>query len=388
VPRFFALLVLALPACAPAPPPADAPASTGRAVDNPAPTHGDPAALPPPPSAPGPVVCTFEHVDASFERLALVPGGPSFASISGGVDMRVELIDSPEWRGARVGAQASGVTIQGLATADVVELEFARPTLIAGVFVPKAFARFDWRGAGEGKLAVSIGMERLAYVRSAALTTIAEHPCTDFAVEADDYEPLAAIGAPTPERAARLKAGHDVRFAPAPRAAAVAEFLVPANESPEVDVIDSRGAEARVVLDVGDGLLIGWVPSAELAPRGKKDAGRANMFGGVVGGLEQQPGNDGRREVCSRNLPLSASVAGATRMVGSIGRGTPFVLGQSHDAYAAIQLERRAWSAADLGLAAPGQEKRPPPPAGNVIVRDSKADLLVPKADLDACHPL
>jgi len=161
--------------------------------------------------------------------------------------------------------EAAWVALVGWVDGPGVRLWPARPLLVAGFASPKPRAALVPLEVAARRLRVTIAAGPELELDALALRgeTLA---CADVSLDALPFDPRAALpDAGAKGRTATLRASSTVPLSTAPADEPVAR-LRPSSTSREVSVLASRGGKSRIVWELDDVWVVGWVDTSALGP--------------------------------------------------------------------------------------------------------------------------
>jgi hypothetical protein len=293
--------------------------------------------LPPPLEVSRDVACTFtapgwpneplEDVSAGRVYLRFVAGGPAFAELFTGTNVRLTLPSALASAGGTVTLDAHGLLLQAHIEAAEMPLYPAAAFVMNDVFIPNADLRLLWRSAKPLRILVST--QPIHRVEPYAREFTAERECRDISlggVLIDDAAIDAAMGTtakPAPPRPPWpwLRSGKvPVSAAPNADLAATLDVFEPRDdtlliEPPRVLSVDK--GYTRIALSGFGGVLFGWVPSNRLTTSTLQYLDFSHDSSSMLGPPESRPGNF---VWCDHDVPLVAEIGGERRLVGTIRR--------------------------------------------------------------------
>ncbi|MDQ3299522.1 MAG: hypothetical protein M3619_23330, partial [Myxococcota bacterium] len=267
---------------------------------------------------PATIACTLRGAwnPEQPRSLQLRPGGKVFGKLA--TVKHAELALTGDSRVSFVELTGAEQRFWGYVSNADLHIHAARPIVIAGFAIPGGTAVMHPRSATAS--VVSIDLQLPAGVR--AITPVRQDvACTDLTLDEPQLDARAAIAEPTLEQA-MLRGKQSIPLSLTPTGKPVAR-LTYKDETPLVDIVERRGAMARIVVLVhslnplDNVTLVGWVPAAAVGPH---DSGFGGSWG--TGG---QPATRKRRKdptaprvTCTHEVPLVADVAGDRALVGAI----------------------------------------------------------------------
>jgi hypothetical protein len=343
---------IAIPEAAPppsasAPPAASAPALAIDAVE-----------------APRDARCTWSterSTDAYVLRAK--PGGASFARAEA-PRVRAKLLGEG---GLFVELTSSDYRARGFVDAtDVRSLRPARAITFGGFVIATPNARLKMAQAADASVAVALPPVDEIVLTTNEPTTLT---CADIGIARAEFDPHATL--PKPLAGAFVMPDRFVPLAMTPGGAPVAKI---AGASAEIEVLERRGAHARVVVELGDRMVVGWIAAADVRAKLKASSQeelKIQMLGALGSGLgasaELRGGATRADQVggckprwCASEVRLVAEVGGSRWVIGSLASEASFCALGTDDAFTRVQ-----------------------PPASLRLSPDAK--LLVPTSDLAPC---
>jgi hypothetical protein len=288
------------------------------------------------PTAPGPPAGT----DAGPTAAATSPPGeigePATAACR---------IAAPDWRSSRLRTRADGrvfaeadrvratviLPVTATATEAVSEMDdgrillravlantdvdlFAgRPIALLGVVTPAAQTRLEWKSASPGTLRIAIDT---GTVLRAPDPFVADISCTDVRVVEASYDARASV-----TRKTSLPVRKVIRDgAPLARSAG-AESVATLRSGVEVEVIETRGREARILVEDASYVVSGWVRQTEIGPVLERSGGAG--FGVGAGRGRMSSRLDQLR--CPSDIALFVDIDGDLTKVGLVRKGAGFL---------------------------------------------------------------
>lgn len=239
----------------PAPVVAVPPASTPVASLPPA----EKPAAPPPAEVrePTQLACKLSSPDWSSDQLRLRAGGPRFARVSGApASVLLPVVSSPT---EAVAVMDDGhVLVRAVLAVADVHLYASKPAPLLGIVTPAADLDLSWTSSTAGS--VRVGIDTQNVLRSPA-PFVADVGCGELALVPAGYDARASVT----RRSKLAKRGvitDGAPLSPSPGAAAVAEL----RQDVVVELLETRGGRARILIDESYYVVSGWVAVKDLGP--------------------------------------------------------------------------------------------------------------------------
>lgn len=357
--KLATILVLALASCGPAavrPPPSaveitlapgEAPAAPPP-VAEPAPPQGAVEVLAPP----SPLACEIsgQRVFSAFEEpltLCLTATGPCFARVVPRRDASKLSLRFAEGAATQTGMQVElddgKFVVRGVSSPHAVQLyprllfTLGSPTSTGDFLVP--FGRvLEVESAARGKVTVVLRLD--AAVALPGGVARAERRCDELSVDASRFGAeevrrfIAGKPAPKTKAMDELPLHRSTPLSTTPGLPPVAALRPHDDEQADVDVLERRGRDARVLWLRAGYAVYGWVPAAAIRRSG---AGAVfGVLGGVPGGTPAPAG--GQAFACGADLALFVEVGGRRVEVGRIRKGARFAAEVRSDGFVAVDL--------------------------------------------------
>lgn len=260
--------------------------------------------------------CGWATTNGNDAEIALTQGGKPFASVGPGPAISLALPSGAGSHGLWLEASHRGSRVAGWMSTAPLPLYPAR----AIAFGPNVFAEPDTTleliDAAPGKVVVGLDRKADVHFTRPPKATV---PCDGFAWSRQSFDPRKAAGLP-PWNAAHERSlpGHSVSLRTSPGGPVFVTYTVPFAVS--VEVVGRKDHAARVLIDTGDVLLVGWL-SARMSGALSAIYGMGGLGtrGRGAGGAGSRP----RYLRCTRAIPLVV-VRGTSAPVtaGTIAAGT------------------------------------------------------------------
>ncbi len=316
--------------------------------------------LPPPLAQPDAVACALET--AKWPKLAtlrLAANGPEYAMVEDG-KARLSL-PAGVAAAARLDFDGHGVTLAGYVATDDIVLHPNRAVVLGPVTL-KASARLEWTGADAtgvrlryrpANVVVRVGsiatgetrnMEEFGIVAlTAAEPTLA---CADVSLDPQQYDarPIATAGKP-----GWLKRGVVIAVAVEPTAAPSAKLKLDAMGAllgaadDDVEVLETRGKQTRILMERGDAFVLGWVATLSVRRRPQANSGGVAGMLGMLGGMPEPAPAPPASVVCAADLPLVAERDGVRATVGGVHAGQRLTPGAASGDLTRVDLVGAQW---------------------------------------------
>jgi hypothetical protein len=241
--------------------------------------------------------------------LHLAAVGPSFAEAwsgraevslpSGPITSTLLRLDTPE------------LTLVGWVQAMRVPIAPARPLLLAGYLSPKPRPVLVAIEALTRRVQVALP---LAEVEAGAVRDSVA--CNDLSLDALPFDPRPAIESSGKRRAAALSAARPVPLSIEPGETPVARLRA-SSSSRDVTVVAVRGAGSRILWELDDAFVLGWVASTDLAPPRSVQPAPPSSDGRAA----PSTGAPIARVECARDVPLVAGEGPERAAVGAARAG-------------------------------------------------------------------
>ena len=310
-------------------------------------SHPPPVALAPPAAPteirePAEVACRISSEGWGSDQLRLRANGPRFARARGAPASVLVPVATAPTSAIAVLDDGRVVVRAVLAPADV-RLFARKPLPLLGVVTPAAATELPWTSASAG--AVRIGLDTTEVLR-APQPFVADVACAELAIVASSYDARASI-TKKKQLTQREVVSDGAPLAPGPKDKPVAEL----KQGVLVELVETRGAQARILIDSPSYLVSGWVS--------RKDLSTGVFLGGVygVGGPGGEYGRGGGRLYlmhCPHEMGLFVELASERFKVGSIRADAGFrVLPEADEGgprdFRGIELPENGWLALEGG---------------------------------------
>ena len=251
------------------------------------------------------VACRIEGVEWSADELRLDVEGPVFARADA-APARIVLPVTDHPSAAIVAMDDGAVLVHAVLRHDHVRLYQARPTALLGIVTPKGDTRLTWTQSGPGSAEISLDT---AAVLASPRPFVARVACPELAITPGDYDARASI------TSRKRLAKRNLITDQVPLAASRLAQPVAALNRGEVELIETRGRKARIVVESHDYLVSGWVSTNDLVPphRGLGPGG-----GGTGWGVRGVPSLPPERTRCPTDVSLFVELGTARVNVGLI----------------------------------------------------------------------
>ena len=154
-----------------------------------------------------------------------------------------------------------------LAPADV-HLYAPKPTAFLGIVTPAAKTTLPWASSAPGSVRIGLGTQGVLRAPDPFEVDVA---CADLVIVSATYNARESI-----TKAKLLKRSvitDGAPLAPAPGAKPVAEM----NVGLDVELVETRGAQARILVDRRDVMVSGWVSQKDLGPPSETEADKGKF---------------------------------------------------------------------------------------------------------------
>lgn len=300
------------------------------------------------------VACTFtaaswpteDDDNRTLHYLRFEPGGPPFASVYDGTDVKLELPVGSATAGGMLTLHADGVVVQGRLEAAEMPLYPASAFVLSHVFVPNYERRLVWRSSGKPGV-MTVAAEAMPRLRPIDGELSAERECKDIAlgrvIFEDDVidQAMHAKRAPAATKLPRpwLRSGK-VTLSPEPEGDAVVEIDVvePRDDRLLISpprVLEVQKGRTRIAVRTYGGVVFGWAPSEQIVQSRRE---YLDLSHDAVNYLVRRRLPGPPLAVCSHDVLLVAEVANERRLVGTLGAGTRFERGASRAGWTRIEL--------------------------------------------------
>lgn len=222
------------------------------------------------------IACRIREKAWSHPVLRLRAGGPAFANVE---DAPATLLlpsgDTPTEAIAVI--DDGKILLRAVIERSEVRIHLPKPTALSGIVTLAAHTSLEWVSASDGKLRA-----RYADVADVLLTPSpfeVELGCGAVVIEARDYDARASI-----TRRQNLPTRETARDGVELRATQKGPVAATLRADVGVEVLEMRGADARILIDEVAHLITGWVPRKDLVPApGGAGLGLGGMGGGGRG---------------------------------------------------------------------------------------------------------
>ncbi len=256
-------------------------------------------------------LCTLEPAPWTG-TLSLSRDGAAFATVSS-VTAALSLGADGEARWAVANIDPRTLSVRGITAAP--RLFLGQPTVLAGFFLPRADAAFEWNAAVGMVSTVEIAVN-LSPFFATPLSLQEPIACADLTLKPGSYDPRSLL------RAEGLVSegvvGGEVELHLAPNTPPIAKTK--AGVSAAVYLLTPGKDFSRVLIDVDSGFALGWIESRHIN-RGVRNATRLRALRAGVA-YDERISNQ-----CARDLTLLAEVGGERAAIGSLKAGAAFKAG-------------------------------------------------------------
>lgn len=354
-PIAVALVVGCSSSRSPVPPPTSVLVPIATAPDAPLPAVVEaPAALPAEIREPTEVACRIPGVAWTSDQLRLRPGGPRFAR-AGRVARATVVLPVVSNPSEAIAVVDDGlVLVRAVLALEDVYLYAPKPTALLGIVTPARHTELRWTGSTPGSVRVALDTKGVLRSPDPFLADIA---CTALAIVISDYDARASITR-NKQLPKRDVITDGAALAPAPRATPVAEL----HAGIEVELVETRGAEARILTEHRSLVVSGWVSRKDLGPAARR------RYSSGYGRLDERnyKFNSPSLMHCPSALSLFVELGAERVKVGVIHENSGFRVLED-------QAEAEAWREIEL-------------PESRWLVMEKNARLLVEAVQLRACR--
>lgn len=321
-------------ACTPAASAPGDPLTPARVVVAAEPSATSPQPPLPPPLQPEVACKLTSRAWPHTARLRAEQQGTPLVTIGSGPSLEAAL-HTGEPVAAKVRLAKQGVHIFGWFAHDELPLHLVEAKVLAGVVSPASHASLRWGTSEAGRLQVGYAFEDAIAPGEVVWSAL---DCGEVGLDYATYDHLAVLPDGDPIDEAMVTAATAVPVAPTPGGSA--EVSLELAEDLEVDVLEREGDQTRILLELADGHLFGWVHQRFLAPVPQNSIGSA--FG--VGGLGLRGvGKSAELFECPSELPLHAEKSGEAIAVGSLDPGVLFGIAERGKAFTTVELREVRW---------------------------------------------
>ena len=260
--------------------------------------------------------------------------GPALVRIGAGPSLEA-ILHSGEPVAARVRISKQGVHLFGWFAHDELPLHLVEAKVLAGIVAPASHTSLRWGKGEPGRIQVGYAFEDRVAPDAVVWSPLA---CSEVGLDYTKYDHLTVLPDIDPVDQAMLTAATHVAVAPTPTDEARVSLELA--EALEVDVLERRGDRARILLELTDGHLFGWVEGRHLSPVPPNSIGSAFAIGGL--GL-RGVGQPAPLFECSRELPLNVEQSGETIPIGTLDPGVVFGIVRRAKTSTIIELRALKW---------------------------------------------
>ncbi len=329
------------------------------------PSANEPEEVSGPPEAPAPplaevhepaeVACRIGGKDWFENKLRLSVGGAPFASVTGAPATLVMPIQAKPSPAVAV-MDDGNIVVRAVLSTDDIRLYAKQPVALLGILTPAARTVLDWISAAAGSVRVAVHTTDVLVTPDPVVDDL---KCDRLSIVEADYDARKSITA-RKQLTKRSTKREGVPIAITRGGASVATFA----QDIEVELLEIRGGQTRVLADQHDYLISGWVASADLGPAGLM---------GIGAGYGTGRGRYGAKMYsyytrCPDEVELVVDTGSERARVGAIHKGTPFLIapaaeGEDKGELRQVTLPQSPW-----------------------IVLEKKGSWLVDSQTLATCH--
>ena len=249
------------------------------------------------------------------------------------------------------------VLVRAVVALDDVHLYAPKPTALLGIVTPTSATSLRWTSSTSDSVRVSLGTGGVLRAPDPFVVGVA---CTDLAIVTASYKARDSITKRTPPLPKRDVITDGVPLAPTQGATPVAEL----ERDIEVELIETRGGQARIVVERSDFLVSGWVSQKDLGPARLRGYGS----GTGTGVLRGDKINRLHLMHCPTEVSLFVELGSSERVkVGLIHKDAGFRVKAENEA------DKGPLREIDL-------------PESQWLLMEKNARLLVEAVDVRACH--
>ncbi|MEZ4220017.1 MAG: hypothetical protein R3B13_03740 [Polyangiaceae bacterium] len=235
------------------------------------------------------------RVRASEPPFAKLLAAPATLVLAQGTspDAAVAVVDVPE------------LVLRGVLRREDVHLHAASPTLLGGFAMPRSDTDLSFVVGENGAVRVKLDVSARFATPGVVEQSLA---CDELAASDRAYDARKHLSGGRRLTWARVPSGTSL----SPEAGGVAAATF--NSEEEVEVLERRATHARVLLDLGEFLAVGWVPNKALGRVAKPPSQLGVGYGTGHGTL----GSRVQRYACVKDLPLYVYARGERTRVGTL----------------------------------------------------------------------
>lgn len=253
-----------------------------------------------------PAACRWE-LAAWSGAVSLTPGGPPFAAALGSR----ARIAAPTTADPGLFAELSDSGVRLAVWIAQPSLYLTEATALAQVVYPKPTTPLAWRGVGRvGALEVSLAVDATL---ATPTTARAELPCDRLALAPGAFAPTAPPTRPA-QRITRAATPIAAAAGREPAAELRADLAIAAGRR--------RGGATWVVVDGGDHVVAGWVPSRMLTPGAAPHPYAIDFAGAPRTATTTIPSP--HNAPCARDVPLFIERQDTRASIGALVAGSPY----------------------------------------------------------------
>lgn len=237
-------------------------------------------------------------------------------------------------RTAMVVMDDGAVLVRAVLQHSDVHLFPAEPTALLGIVTPKADTRLTWTRSAVGSAEISLDTRA---VLASPRRFVAQVACETLATTPETYDARASIT--RRKRLARRNLITDL----VPLAATRDTEPIATLQRGEVELIETRGKKARILVESGDYLVAGWVAAKDLVPPyGNHGVGG----GGTAWGVRGIPNRPPERTRCPTDVRLFVELDNTRVEVGLVRAQSGFAVAETAanaDDFQPIELWDSPW---------------------------------------------
>ncbi len=271
------------------------------------------------PQEPKAFACRLQDKSWSFDQLRLRTAGKVFAAAVSAPVTLVFGLDSPPKRAVAV-LDDGQVEIRLVIQAPETPIYTRAAARLSGFLIPAASRSLDWLGGESGKLRVSVGARDVLVSPERVEGSLA---CDALGITAGKFDGRASI-----TRQKQLPKQWVVRDGAELALEAGGKPVARLVEQVEAEVLARKAGSTRVLLAGFDYWVVGWMATRDLT----WTPSMTGILGGAAkGGVGAQRAGQVSVRRCEADVELFGVLGGEHARIGTIRRGTPFVLRDEKD---------------------------------------------------------
>lgn len=265
---------------------------------------------------PDSVACVLTATDHRRVPLRLTPTSEPFGVVQRSNTLRAHLARGPASRGIVVDVDAKGVRLRGFASAEDFPLHANRVSVFGGIVMPTHKAELRLVEARVDGLDLRLDLPSIVELPKTR-SLLGPLPCEVVSIGEETFDPHENYFGP-PTGFARLR-GDRIPLSRGPQDKADVTLLPGTDTRRDVAIIGRESQRYRIVWEVADLMVFGWVDAARL-DLGTPKPERSESI--KLGNISTRGGCCRHIFVCPDEVPLRASKDEHMGTVGMIAAGT------------------------------------------------------------------